>query len=161
MRVILIICISFCLFSCSSNVQNNVIPTDKEMIKIFFDNQVYFEKLKEFVVEDSVICYPAFLSNKNNTENVIERFRGDSLMKKINISRVSNTGYITLEYYTQGGVLWSIDKNYVYMPQGADSAMTVYSMDIDMNEIYHKTNGNCVLYKPLKDGWFIELTYDK
>lgn len=154
---------------CSCGEPQYTIPTDKDMVIHFLQNRKDFELLKQWIEEDGLEqAYPPYLSSRDSDTlymqklSVERRKEYDSLLLRINCKRISVVSdIITFEYFSYGGILWSIDKNFEYRRRPFCSDEHLCHDSVDLNERYKDNEGNIILYKRIVDDWYIELLYDK
>ena len=68
---------------------------------------------------------------------------------------------LVMPYYSHGIVDAGTSKSFVYDP-GLRSRRNIRITEHgDMNEIYRRTYNDTTLYKPVKEGWYIELDHSR
>ena len=99
-----------------------------------------------------------------------DRIQLDSLLSEIGCGLVlvdrrewetADSVYVSLvmPYYSHGIVDAGTSKSFVYDP-GLRSRRNIRITEYgDLNEIYRRTYNDTTLYKPIKEGWYIELDH--
>ena len=124
-------------------------PSDEEMIHHFATHEAAFRKVYEIMSESSEgsFHYPSL-----SPEEVI-----------ILDSTEQSDTYVSLvmPYYSHGIVDAGTSKSFVYDP-GLRSRRNIRITEHgDLNEIYRRTYNDTTLYKPVKEGWYIELDHSR
>lgn len=101
-----------------------------------------------------------------------DRIQLDSLLSEIGCGLVlvdrrewetADSVYVSLvmPYYSHGIVDAGTSKSFVYDP-GLRSRRNIRITEHgDLNEIYRRTYNDTTLYKPVKEGWYIELDHSR
>ena len=101
-----------------------------------------------------------------------DRIQLDSLLSEIGCGLVlvdrrewetADSVYVSLvmPYYSHGIVDAGTSKSFVYDP-GLESRRNIRITEHgDLNEIYRRTYNDTTLYKPVKEGWYIELDHSR
>ena len=66
-----------------------------------------------------------------------------------------------MPYYSHGIVDAGTSKSFVYDPGLRTVGISVSPNNGDLNEIYRRTYNDTTLYKPIKEGWYIELDHSR
>ena len=101
-----------------------------------------------------------------------DRIQLDSLLSEIGCGLVlvdrrewetADSVYVSLvmPYYSHGIVDAGTSKSFVYDP-GLESRRNIRITEHgDLNEIYRRTYNDTTLYKPVREGWYIELDHSR
>lgn len=101
-----------------------------------------------------------------------DRIQLDSLLSEIGCGLVlvdrrewetADSVYVSLvmPYYSHGIVDAGTSKSFIYDP-GLESRRNIRITEHgDLNEIYRRTYNDTTLYKPVKEGWYIELDHSR
>ena len=169
MRIPIIILLLASLFAASCG-DPPMPPSDEEMIRHFATHEAAFRKVYEIMSESSEgsFHYPPFspdgiiildsmeqsdTSYESNDEQDLpvygllkpDRILLDSLLSEI------GCGFILVDRREWG--------SFVYDP-GLRSRRNIRITEHgDLNEIYRRTYNDTTLYKPIKEGWYIELDH--
>ena len=114
------------------------------------------------------------MTNKTSVYGLLkpDRLLLDSLLSEIGCGLVlvdrrewetADSVYVSLvmPYYSHGIVDAGTSKSFVYDP-GLRSRRNIRITEHgDLNEIYRRTYNDTTLYKPVKEGWYIELDHSR
>lgn len=101
-----------------------------------------------------------------------DRIQLDSLLSEIGCGLVlvdrrewetADSVYVSLvmPYYSHGIVDAGTSKSFIYDP-GLESRRNIRITEHgDLNEIYRRTYNDTTLYKPVREGWYIELDHSR
>ena len=101
-----------------------------------------------------------------------DRIQLDSLLSEIGCGLVlvdrrewetTDSVYVSLvmPYYSHGIVDAGTSKSFIYDP-GLESRRNIRITEHgDLNEIYRRTYNDTTLYKPVREGWYIELDHSR
>ena len=101
-----------------------------------------------------------------------DRIQLDSLLSEIGCGLVlvdrrewetADSVYVSLvmPYYSHGIVDAGTSKSFVYDPGLRNRRNIRITEHGDLNEIYRRTYNDTTLYKPVKEGWYIELDHSR
>ena len=151
-------------------------PSDEEMIRHFATHEPLSPE--EVIILDST--EQSDTSHETNDEENLpvygllkpDRIQLDSLLSEIGCGLVlvdrrewetADSVYVSLvmPYYSHGIVDAGTSKSFIYDP-GLESRRNIRITEHgDLNEIYRRTYNDTTLYKPVKEGWYIELDHSR
>lgn len=173
----LLITLIFLLSGCAGNDM----PSDSEMIANFEQNEAAFERLRELTAEHVSSIYPPF--EEDSLQAMIPqeaRNEMDSLLAKTHVKRVytMGRGRIELLYHSWGLSVTGGSKAYVYAPS-LDEETEMYTEEVaavqtteekyyvtrvteeDLNKVALRYAVNLLLYRPLRNNWYLFLERDR
>lgn len=68
---------------------------------------------------------------------------------------------LVMPYYSHGIVDGGTSKSFVYNPGLRSHRNIRITEHDDLNDIYRRTYNDTTLYKPIKEGWYIELDHSR
>lgn len=171
----------FMLIGCS---EPKPIPADKEMTDNFVNHEDAFNEIKDSILTlRAGYYYPPFdretdyeyESRCDSSISAKKQYRLDSLLHVIGCERVyykdrenykgeKNDSSLTFIYWVRGLSIGGTWKYYVYIPDfwGLHD-MTRYEIikDKEMESVLNETGyADTIMYKHIKDSWYIELGHD-
>lgn len=158
-------------------------PSDEEMIRHFTTHEAAFTGIREIISRCPYGMYYPPYNNEEDTVclrgiHIVDRQMLDSLLKEIGCERIfyygpelrkehgghaQDTAYtsFTIPYFSHGYSIGGTGKNFSYDPGLKDDVTRRITEHGDLNEIYRRTYNDTTLYKPVKEGWYIELDHSR
>ena len=136
-------------------------PSDEEMIRHFATHEAAFRKVYEIMSESSEgsfhypPLYPEEVIILDSTE------QSDTSHETNDEEDLPVYVSLVMPYYSHGIVDAGTSKSFVYDP-GLGSRRNIRITEHgDLNEIYRRTYNDTTLYKPVREGWYIELDHSR
>lgn len=171
---IILLCISCIFVSCGTS--STVPPTDDEMVQHFYAHESAFNQIKELIsVCPNNSYYPPY--HLNDTICLIGmstpmQKKLDSLLTEIGCKRIFYTIKaekqvyeketpnieLSIQYFVSGYSVGGTAKEFVYSTIAGRLFPVIENREL--NDIYQKQCNDTILYKQIKENWFIRLIHD-